>query len=308
MKLVTGEAFEARLCEILDFLVQDPHMQRASRYVGYHPKWIWTALKRSSEGDAKYLVRWPDRESEQKIQFAEAVVLARRLWKVQFDGTLRSAVDLGIPEVQTFQGQVIWEQDAELLAEYGGDTLEAKSAAEGFGGEFDYPYRHRTGPNGKLERIPLEIMKPAPGALRQHVARSMIEEYNPPEHRVIDQQHSGAVLILNANRAPYAKDYRPPEADAPDTPIRRDLLARLADLRSKGPQHPLPLDANGRRTIPKLGGQSASINDPPEGIGRGEKPSIDADGNVRGQRVQNMIDRNGRPAPGGYSAITGRPT
>ena len=302
MKLLEGDDFEAKLCEILDFLVQDPHMQRASRYAGYSSKYIWTMLKRSGEGDEKYLVRWPDRECEQRIQFGDAVNLARRLWKVQFDHTLRSAVDVGIPETVTFQGEVIWEKDGALLAQYGGDTLDAKDTAERLGGEFDYPFKHRVGPNGKLERIPLQIFKPAPGALRQHVARSLIpSEYNPPEVRSVSTEHSGAVLILNASRPAYAKDY------VPELPIKQDLQARLADLRARGPEHKHALDKNGLKTMPKIGNGSVS-GDPPEKVGHGAVPQVDADGNIVGAKRIPMIDRHGRPAPGGFSALTGKPT
>jgi len=303
VKFLEGDEFEAKLCEILDFLVQDPHMQRASRHAGYSSKYIWTMLKRSGEGDPKYLVRWPDRDCENRIQFGEAVALARRLWKVSFDHTLRSAVDIGVPEVQTFQGEVIWEKDGALLAEYGGDTLDAKEVAERIGGVLDYPYKHRVGPNGKLERIPLTLYKPAPGALRQHVARSLLpSEYNPPEVRQASSEHSGSVLILNANRPAYAKDYV-----APMTPIKQDLQQRLADLRAKGPTHKHATDANGHKTIPKIGNGSTT-NDPPEKNGYGAAATVDADGHVRGTKVQPMIGRNGVPAPGGYSAITGKPT
>jgi hypothetical protein len=308
-KLLTGDAFEALLCDFLDIIVQDPHLQRASRAVGRASKWIWAALKRSGENDPKYLVRWPDRECEKRIQFGEAVALARRLHKVQFDATLRSAVDIGIPEIQTFQGDVIWKKDGALLTEWGGDTMEAREAAERLGGIIDYPYEHRMNAQGKLERVPLEIYKPAPGALRQHVARSLIpSEFNPPEVRSISTEHSGAVLILNAHKPAYAKDYKPDEAPAPDTPIRRDLMQRLADLRAKGPAHPLPLDKDGRRTIPKLGTPAAAAHDPPERVGFGPVPQVDADGHIVGAKAKPMIGRDGTPAPGGFSAITGRPT
>ena len=302
MKIVEGDEFENRLCMILDFVVQNPKLERACRYVGYSPKYIWTLLKRSGDGDPKFLVRWPDRESEQRIQFGDAIALARRLWKVGFDHTLRSDVSCGIPEVQTFQGEVVWEKDAALLTQWGGDTLTAKQDAEGLGGVVDYPYKHRIGPDGKLERVPLEIYKPAPGALRQHVARSLLpSEYNPPEGRSVSTEHSGAVLILNASRPAYAKDY------VETSPIKRDLQQRLADLRAQGPQHKHAVDANGHKTIPKIGNGSTA-NDPPEKSGYGPVPQIDADGHPVGVKVKPMIGRDGTPAAGGYSMITGKAT
>ena len=236
-----GKEFEAKLAEILDTISQDPALERAMRLASYSPKMIWTWLKRSGEGDQKFLVAWPDRKSKEKIQFSDAVVLARRLHKVKMDASIRSAVDVGIPVTQVFQGAVVWEQDAELLAEWGGDTPEAKEAAERIGGVQDYPYKHVMNAKGKLERVPLTLMQPAPAALRQHVIRSLLpQEYNPPEVRSISTEHSGSVLIVGANRAPYAKDYV-----APDTPIKQDLQQRLADLRARGPVHKHALDKNG---------------------------------------------------------------
>jgi hypothetical protein len=139
-QILEGDAFEDRLCLILDRVVQDPTLERACRAAGYSAKYIWTMLKRSGDGNPRYLVRWPDRQSGQRIQFGDAIALARRLHTVKFDHTLRSAVDVGIPIVQVFQGQVIWEQDAALLAEWGGDNPESKETAERIGGVKDYPY------------------------------------------------------------------------------------------------------------------------------------------------------------------------
>jgi hypothetical protein len=300
-QILEGDAFENRLCMILDRIVQDPKLERACRYVGYSPKYIWSMLKRSGDGDPKYLVRWPDRESEQRIQFCDGVELARRLWRVNFDHTLRADVSVGIPVVQTFQGNVVYEKDPALLAQWGGDTQQAREDAERMGGILDYPFKHKVGASGKLERIPLEVMMPAPGALKQHVARSVLPElYNPPENRQVSTQHSGAVLILNS-RPPYAKDY------VETSPIKRDLQQRLADLRAKGPEHKHAVDAAGHKVIPKIGNGSTA-NDPPERNGYGPTPQIDADGHQVGVKVKSMISAGGVPRPGGYSVTTGKPT
>jgi hypothetical protein len=220
------------------------------------------------------------------------------------DATIRSAVDVGIPRVVTFQGAVQWEQDGALLAEWGGDTPEAKEAAERIGGIQDYPFKHQLDENGKLARVPLVLYEPAPAALRQHVIRSLLpSEFNPPEVRSISTEHSGAVLIMGANSRPaYAKDFQPPM-----TPLRQSLQEKLAELKARGPVHKHALDANGHKTIPKIGNGSTS-GDPVERNGYGATPQIDADGHVRGAKVQPMIGRNGKPAPGGFSAITGKPT
>jgi hypothetical protein len=296
------ELFEEKLAEFCDIVSQDPALERASRRIGYSPKWIWAALKRSGAGDPRYLLRWPDREGEERIQFGDAVTLARRLHKIKLDHTIRAAVDVGIPVVQTFQGEIIWEKDGALLTEWGGDTPEAKEAAERLGDCVDYPFKHRLNVEGKLERIPLEVYQPAPGALRQHVARSLLpSEYNPPEVRQVSTEHSGAVLILNASKPAYAKDF------VPNSPIRQDLHERLAALRAKGPEHKHATDKNGFKTVPKISNGSTS-NDPPERTGHGAVPQVDADGHVVGAKRIPMIDSRGRPAPGGFSGLTGKPT
>lgn len=309
MKHLEDEEFEAKLCEFLDIIVHRPKMETACRAIGYSGKNIWRWLKRSAANDPKFLVRWPDRESEQQIQFCDAVMQARKMWRVVYDSTLREDVTIGVPEVQTFQGEVVWEKDAEALVTWGGDTIEAREAAERLGGLVDYPFKHRYNLNGKLERVPLQVYKTAPASLRQHVARSLLpEQYNPPEVRSVSTEHSSAVMIVGATRPPYAKDYAAPPATT-ESPFRLELHERLAELKARGPIHRVPLDASGRKTMPKVGNGSAS-NDPPEGLGRGAVPSVDADGVVHHQRSQSgpIISKDGKAAPGGYSLTTGKPT
>ena len=299
MKNLKGKEFEAKLAEILDTISQDPALERAMRLAGYSPKHIWTWLKRSGEGDPRFLVAWPDRKSREKIQFGEAVALARRLHKVKMDATIRSAVDVGVPEVQIHDGEVLYEKDPALLAEWGDD----KEAAERIGGIVDFPYKHIINAQGKRERIPLVLYRPAPAALRQHVIRSLIpSEFNPPEVRQVSSEHSGSVLILNAHRPAYAKDYVPPE-----TPIKQDLQQRLADLRARGPMHKHALDKNGHKTVPKIGAGSTS-NDPPERNGYGAAPQVDADRHIVGAKRQADDRPQWRTSAGRLLSTTGKPT
>lgn len=230
------------------------------------------------------------------------------MWCATYDGVLRADVTIGQPKVQTFGGAIIWEQDAAALAQWGGDNLQSKEAAERLGGLYDYPFKHKIGKSGRLERIPLVLYEAAPASLRQHVARSLMPtQYNPPENRQIATEHSGQVLVVGASLPPYAKNYRAPMEAA--TPLQRDLRARLADLRAKGPTNPIPKDEHGRRTIPSIQTAPARSDDRPDGTGRGALPRLDADGNVIGRaNAQPMISRRGVPAPGGFNAITGKST
>jgi len=131
--------------------------------------------------------------------------------------------------------------------------------------------------------------------------------YNPPENRQVSTEHAGTVLIVGASLPPYAKNYQTPiEAG---TPLQRDLRARLAELRSKGPTNPIPKDENGRRTLVSVQTAPARSDNRPDKTGRGALPRLDADGRVTGHGdADPMISRRGVPAPGGYNAITGKPT
>ena len=71
MKLVTGDEFGSeRLCEILDFIVQEPKLERACRYAGYQSKWIWAALKRSGRATRSIWFAGPTVNA--KLEFSSA--------------------------------------------------------------------------------------------------------------------------------------------------------------------------------------------------------------------------------------------
>ena len=83
--------------------------------------------------------------------------MARNMWRVKFDSTIRSDVELGIPRVILDQNhEVVYEKDSALLAEFGGDTPEARKRADDQF-IFDYPYKHRMNEAGKFERVPLVV-------------------------------------------------------------------------------------------------------------------------------------------------------
>jgi hypothetical protein len=278
-RVFKGEELETRLCAMLDYILSDPVMEQASLSAGFNRKYIWTALKRSGSGDPRYLVRWPDRDSDdERIQFVDAVLLARNMWRIRFDGNLRSAVDTGIPRTVLDQNhEVVYEKDPELLALYGGDTEAARQRADD-DFIFDYPYRHRLNEKGNFERVPLVVYDAAPGSLRLHASRSLLPDWNPSEHRTTTTSHSGAVLILGGN----------PSREAADSPQRLTLQQRIADLRGNVQPTPAP------RTVAPA---DAPKQQPPE------PPPVNLKRMSGGERVG-----AGKPPPGGFSATTGKPT
>jgi hypothetical protein len=252
-----GPELETALQFICDYLVSRPKLEPASRAANFGSKWIYGAMNRSAAGDPRYLIHWPDRDSEEKIQFIEGVGLAQRMWKAKFASTLMQESEEGTPRLQIHGGEVLYEKDNEALAMCGGETDEAKEFAK-LMGYTDYPFKHRINANGNRERIPLVIYEHVPATLRVHTARSLLPGMNPPETRHQVTSHTGTVMVIQ--KPAYAKDYK-----APDTELRRDLQQRLADLRAKGPANPLPRSADGRRTIPQV--SATRTDDPPENVG-----------------------------------------
>jgi hypothetical protein len=288
---------ETRLCVMLDYIASRPKLEPACRAAGYNSKYIWTLLKRSGAGDPRYLVRWPDVDStDDKIQFADAVNLALRMHKAKLATTLQQEIEEGhaVVQINRSTGDVIWEKDPELLARFG-DDADPEEISRLWGID-DYPYKHRVNAKGNLERIPLKLFTPSPAALRQHGARSLLPGWNPAEHRTTTNSHSGEVVMVMGPK-PYDRNYKP------NTPLAHDLQARLADLRKRQAEGKsrLPVDANGRPTMPAING-TARADDPPEGVGH-DRPAA-PQRMSGGERIGYGRDAG----PGGFSLTTGKPT
>jgi len=243
----------AAMRKVLDYFVVKPKFEPACRAAGKPSKWIWGAIRKSTDGDPDYLLSWPN-EDDPPEQFADLLMKARRMWRIHFDNSLRDTAAMDeIPVI--VNGKQMWQEDPVALAKW-----DNKEDAENIGGYYDWPYAHRKNEKGELERIPLmQPIAPA-AAFKIHAARSMLGEqgWNPAETKVVDAHVGGEVLIVGTRgRASYAKD-----APAPESPLRKDLAARLADLRANGPKHKYPLDERGVRTIPTV--PPAGIPDPPE--------------------------------------------
>ena len=248
--------------KILDYLVMKPKMEPACRAAGKHTKWIWAALRRSADGDPDYLLSW--QEGDPPEQFCDLIMKARRMWRVNFDAGLRETVALDeIPVI--VNGKQMWVEDPKLLAEWSN-----AEDAERIGGIKDFPYKH----DATGARIPLMMPIASAAALKIHGARSMLGEagWNPSDQKNVDVHVGGQVMIVGTRARPaasYAKDAPPVE-----TPLRRDLAQRLADLRANGPAHKHPLDEHGNRTMPNAPEGREKPGDPPEQTGEVVKPQI----------------------------------
>ena len=88
-----GKEFEAKLAEILDTFQSGPGDGARDAIGWLQPK---DDLDYGSSAAVKAIrsiwSRGPTEKSKEKIQFSDAVVLARRLHKVKMDASIRSAV------------------------------------------------------------------------------------------------------------------------------------------------------------------------------------------------------------------------
>ncbi len=269
------------LCTVLDYLVNDPVLANGMRCIGRQPNTIFVWAKASREGDSRFLLRWPDKDGAE-VWFHDAIVVARQMNLAQFEAILRRDCSLGTPRTLRRQdGEPIWETDPVLVAKY--KDRESADAA----GVFDWPYLH----DQKGGRIAVVVYDAAPAALRQHVARSTLAGFNPSDRKEVDTRHSGGVMIVRATTqgpdgrpvppysraamgkatgdvidaeaveiAPGAGDSTTGHGRGEPTPLQRDLLRRLQDLRAR------PDRASARPTRPvDYGAGKHTAGDPPEG-------------------------------------------
>jgi hypothetical protein len=222
------------LASVLDFLVNDPVLANAMRSVGYKPNTVFLWAKLSRDGDERFRLRWPDPEGAE-IWFHDGIVVARQMQCATFEATLRRDCTIGTPRILRQQdGALVYEVDHKAIADWEGDA----DAAKRIGGLHDPFYLH----DQHGARVPVVVFDPAPAALRQHVARSVLPGFNPSDRKEIDAKHSGGVMIVKATRQgdppkalpPYARERAGLTAE-PLTPQQQDLLQRLEDLRAPKP-------------------------------------------------------------------------
>lgn len=290
---------EERLQQFLENCLVNPDIEKAMRAAGATGKNFYNWMHRSVKGDPETMLTWP-REGGERIQFHEAYKMILAQWNLAYDARLREDVFLGVEEpVIDGAGRVVYEEDSALLAEYGGHTEKAREVAK-LCGEYDYPYKHREREDGRLERIPLMKRVPAPATLKTHVAKSLMDRYNPAERREVNANVAGSVMVVggstspqpNAALPPYHRDYRAPESDVPqlEAPRRKTMAERIAELRAKADKTPLeadllqrldagvvnpsPLGAHGEQLDPRVGAIGAKHDEPEDHVGDQGRPQL----------------------------------
>jgi hypothetical protein len=204
----------------------------AMRSVSMSPNTVfsWLAKSRASPDDPNWMVAWPDDQGD-ALPFFQAVVLAQRAHLMHFRQRLVRDVDVGTPRtLRDPSGAVVYEIDHKLMAIHEGDAESARA----LGCDDPFFLHDKDG-----ARIPVVVYDPSPAALRQHAARSLLVGFNPADNQVRDVKHSGGVMIVKATGNNVRPAYARPEA-APISPLRADLLKRLADLTEHGPANPKP--------------------------------------------------------------------
>ena len=252
-----------KLISILDAIGDGAKLQRASRAAGMGNKFIFGAIKQSKADNPLYLIEW---RNEGLRRFHELVSIARRMGQVKREQDLRGV---------TINGEQQFVLDPALLARFGSDD-DSKDMAE-LAGFADFPFAHDVDGN----RIPL-LSARHPRPQRQHRPNS------PPRDAVGAQSSDAGTGEQSAAGKPqrewrpddplppYAREVftpaPPPRVFVPTpatphmSPLKADLLQRLAMLKEHGPANPRPLDRNGRPTIAaRITGQRA--DDPPEIVG-----------------------------------------
>lgn len=246
----------ATQASVLDYLAQNPVLADAMRSIGMAPNTVFVWAKLSRDGDERFKLAWPDPNGAE-IWFHDGIVLARQMQCANFEATLRRDVTNGTPRtLRTPAGDVVYEMDHRLIAEWEGDA----DAARRLGGMVDPFFLH----DQHGARVPVIVYDMAPAALRQHAARSLLAGYNPSNISDVNAKHSGAVLITKATGgapAPYARVKMAPEV----SPLKADLLQRLADLRERGPNKQT-------RPTPPVGGRDPADDPRENGANDGDPP------------------------------------
>ena len=102
-----------KLREILNNLVLKPRLRQAATKAGLHPVTLFNYLRRSRDGDPKYVIQWLGREAPFHIH-ADA---ARKLSIVTLDASARDLAINGHSEPRFHDGEPVYRRDPKLVAD-----------------------------------------------------------------------------------------------------------------------------------------------------------------------------------------------
>ena len=223
---------EENMVAVLDRLVERPSITGAAAVIGASGKLLFCWMRNSYIDkqkfevgeivESKWRIRWPDEDGEPEF-FHDSVRLAQRLYAIEADAQNREMLVHGTKRLVMNGPMPCFEVDDKALAEWGDD----KEGAKRIGGYFDYPYLH----NSDGSRIRLFATEHVPSQTRIHTLRAIAGGvYDLVDRQSTEVQVGGGVLVLHGNA----------QQKRPDTPIVRDMEAKLAEIRARGPQNPKP--------------------------------------------------------------------
>jgi hypothetical protein len=103
----------AMLRALLNNLVLKPRLRQAAKKAGLHPVTLFNYLRRSRDGDPKYVISWMGRTAAFHIH-ADA---ARKLSIVALDASARDLAINGHDEPRYHDGEPVYKRDPKLVAE-----------------------------------------------------------------------------------------------------------------------------------------------------------------------------------------------
>jgi hypothetical protein len=186
---------EDTLRQFLDIVVSRPHLGSAMEAVGGKPQTIWSWLKKSSQGDKNFLVKWPDPDGE-PIQFADALVLARKQSAVIYESILRDEIMNGVKRVQINSGKLVYAEDPRYIG-VPDDVMVMLGLDEP---SIEY-WRILRDPITKLP-VPLTVCEPLAAHIRIRGAQALLPSWRDQRTVDINQRVSGGVMVVNASPTP----------------------------------------------------------------------------------------------------------
>jgi hypothetical protein len=282
------------LREFLSIISSRPNTRNACRACGFHPASLYGWIKRSNQGDPKFLLDFPEGDPPQ--QFAQHIVECRKISRFNYESQMRDEVEHGIPRVlrDPSTNNIVYEQDPNYVG-----VSDEDMELLGLDPVFHRIQRDRAG-----MPVPSIVYDPAPAQLKIAVLRT-IPGYGDTKTVKLDHVVSGSVLQIGAPgqeprhviehvieqiAAPVAEEvtHDDPDADllgevaeevaapvaqAQDAPVIEHASVReLRELAAMSPEdRRARLQGSARPSAPITPAYS-SAEDRSEGIGHGTVP------------------------------------